>query len=183
MRREPTCPRCWQAFSPEDTIDRDRRDVVHLDCRRPRRLSLEERVLLCEYCWEHAVGECVLCARSFRPAELLSGRSGDMDLCPQCRQDLSDSVRAHLYHCAMLPAEVRRRAQEARAAAQKLVKLSGQLRDSADVLMREAAEVAVAALRAAMKESAAKAQRLALVPRALARSGSSSLTERVVNCC
>jgi hypothetical protein len=159
MRREPTCPRCGQAFSPEDTIDRDGRGVVHLDCRRPRRLSLEERVLLYEYCWEHAVGECVVCARSFRPDELLSGLSGDTDLCPQCRNDLSDSVRAHLYRCAMLPAEVRRRAQEARAAAQKLVKESGQLQDRADVLMREA-EVAVAALRAAMKQSASEALRL-----------------------
>ena len=158
MTPEPTCFRCWQVLSPEDTIDRDGRGVVHLDCRRPRRLSLEERVLLYEYCREHAVGECVLCARNFRPDELLSGLSGDTDLCPQCRNDLSDSVRAHLYRCAMLPAEVRRRAQEARAAAQKLVKESGQLRDTADVLMREA-EVAVAALRAAMKQSASEALR------------------------
>ena len=58
----------------------------------------------------------------------------------------------------MLPEEVRRRAQETRAVAPKLVKESGQLQDRADVLMREA-EVAVAALRAAMKPSAVDALR------------------------
>jgi hypothetical protein len=158
MESEPTCRRCWQVLSPADTIDHDGRGVIHLDCRRPRRLSLEERVLLYEYCWEHAVGECVLCVRSFRPDELLLGLSGDTDLCPGCRNDLTDSVRAHLYRCAMLPDEVRRRAQETRTASQKLVTQSGQLQDMADVLMREA-EVALAALRAAMKESASEALR------------------------
>jgi len=63
----------------------------------------------------------------------------------------------------MLPGEVRRRAREARAAAQRLVKNSHQLSDRADVLMREAeaglmedrkllqnARAAFAALREAM---------------------------------
>jgi hypothetical protein len=58
----------------------------------------------------------------------------------------------------MLPAEVRRRAQEAREAARTLVKESGQIGDRADVLMREA-EVAVAALRDAMKQSALESLR------------------------
>ena len=159
MEPEPTCPRCRQALSPEDTIDRDGGNVVHLDCRRPRRLSFEERALLYQYCWDHAVGECVTCARSFRPDEFLSGLLGDTDLCPQCRKDLTDSVRAHLYRCPMLPEEMRRRAQETRAVALKLVKESGQLQDRADVLMREA-EVAMAALRAVMKQSASEALRL-----------------------
>jgi hypothetical protein len=56
----------------------------------------------------------------------------------------------------MLPAEVRRRAQEIRAASQQLVKQSGQFHDRADVLMREA-EVAVALLRDAIKQSATEA--------------------------
>jgi hypothetical protein len=158
MEPEPTCPRCWQALSPDDTIDRDGDRVIHLDCRRPRRLSLEERAILYQYCWNHSVGECVSCARSFRPDELHFGLLSDMDLCPQCRKDLTDGVRAHLYRCAMLPEEVRRRAQETRAVAQKLVKESGQLQDRADVLMREA-EVAVAALRDAMKQSTTEALR------------------------
>ena len=46
----------------------------------------------------------------------------------------------------MLPAEMRQRAREARDAARRLVKHSGELQDNADVLMREA-EAAVAALR------------------------------------
>ena len=161
MTPEPTCPRCGQALSPEDTIDWDGRRVVHLDCGRPRRLSFEERALLYEYCWDHAVGECVSCARSFRPDEFLSGLLGNTDLCPQCRKDLTDGVRAHLYSCAMLPEEVRRRARETRAVTQKLVKQSSQLQDCADVLMREA-EVGVAALRAAMKQSASEALRLVI---------------------
>jgi hypothetical protein len=58
----------------------------------------------------------------------------------------------------MLPAAVRVRAQEIRAATQQLVKHAGQLRDRADVLMREA-EVAVALLRDAMKQSAVEGLR------------------------
>ena len=38
----------------------------------------------------------------------------------------------------MLPAEIRRRAQKVREAAQHLVKESQQLRDTSDVLIREA---------------------------------------------
>jgi hypothetical protein len=53
----------------------------------------------------------------------------------------------------MLPGEVRRRAREARAAAQRLVKNSHQLSDRADVLMREA-EAAIAALRETMRRVA-----------------------------
>jgi hypothetical protein len=52
----------------------------------------------------------------------------------------------------MLPEEVRLRAQEARAAARRLVKESGQLHDQSDVLMREA-EIATAALRATMRRA------------------------------
>jgi hypothetical protein len=58
-------------------------------------------------------------------------------------------VRAHVYACALLPEELRLRVQDARAAAQRLVKQSSQLHDHADVLMREA-EAAVAALRKTM---------------------------------
>jgi hypothetical protein len=153
MTPDATCLRCRQVISREDTVERQGDRVVHLDCRLPRRLSREERALLYQYCWDHTVGECVSCARSFRPDELHLGLFGDTDVCPQCRKDLTDNVRAHLYGCAMLPAEVRRRAQETRAAAQELVTQSGQPRDKADMRMREV-EVSVAALRDAMKQSA-----------------------------
>lgn len=68
-------------------------------------------------------------------ADLLSGRT---HLCPQCRRDLSEDVRSHVYGCAILPDEVRQKAQTLREVAQQLVKESRQLRNDADVLMREA---------------------------------------------
>jgi len=66
---------------------------------------------------------------------------------------MTDSIRAHLYGCARLPAKVRLRAQAAREAAQSLVKQSHQLTDTADVLIREA-EAAVYALRETIRQSA-----------------------------
>jgi galactokinase len=47
----------------------------------------------------------------------------------------------------MLPAEIRRRAQEVREAAQHLVKESQQLRDTSDVLIRDAEAALFARLR------------------------------------
>jgi hypothetical protein len=159
MEAEVACPRCSQVLSPGDTVECDGDRVVHLDCRLPRRLSREERALLFHYCSDHPVAECVPCARKFRQNKLLWGPlAGGTDRCPRCREDLTDSVRVHLYSCAMLPAEVRRRAQEIRAASQQLVKHAGQLPDRADVLMREA-EVAMALLRDAMKQSAVEGLR------------------------
>src|SRR5713101_7956501 len=131
------CPRCGQALSPEDTIVFGHGLLGHLDCRRPRVLSAEERTLLFIYCRDHQVAECVRCTGKFRLREVAS-----LDLlgirshgCPWCHTDLTDSIRAHLYGCAMLPVEVRRRAQAAREAARSLVKQSRQLSDAADVLL------------------------------------------------
>src|SRR5262245_43351458 len=135
---QPRCPRCQAAISQDDTIRLSGCSVAHLDCQRPRDLSREERILLFRYCWEHVVAKCVACDRSFKQhqlgVDLLAHRSY---LCPRCRTDLTESLRGHLYSCAMLPDEVRRRAQEAREAARRLVKDSAQLRDQAEVLMRE----------------------------------------------
>jgi len=58
-------------------------------------------------------------------------------------------MRGHIYSCAMLPEEVRRKAREARAAAGKLIK---QAADRADGLMREA-EAAIATLRETMRRT------------------------------
>src|SRR2546426_11179231 len=127
-------------ISPEDTIVFGHGLLGHLDCRRPRVLSAEERTLLFIYCRDHQVAECVRCTGKFRLREVAS-----LDLfgirshgCPWCHTDLTDSIRAHLYGCAMLPVEVRRRAQAAREAARSLVKQSHQLSDAADVRLREA---------------------------------------------
>jgi len=126
--------------------------LSHLDCQQPRILSAEERLLLFTYCRDHLMGKCIACAADFNLSDLALDVLGFLRYrCPRCRRDLTDSVRTHLYACAMLPEEVRRRAQGAREAAQALAKRSHQLRDSADVLIREA-EAALDALREAMLE-------------------------------
>lgn len=150
---ESKCSRCLQAISPDDTVQFRGDRLVHLDCQRPRDLSREERILLFRYCWGHAVAKCPACDQRFRQhqlgADLLGHRS---HLCPRCRTDLTESLRSHLYACAMLPEEVRLRAHEVRDAARRLTKHSSQLRDHADVLMREA-EAAIAALRETMQRT------------------------------
>jgi hypothetical protein len=153
-----TCPQCSLVISPEDTVVLGPRRLSHLNCRRPRVLSAEERALLFTYCRDHRVA-CITCSTSFYLSELAFDAVGNRaHLCPWCRRDLTDSIRAHLYGCAMLPAEVRRRAQASREAAQRLVKESRQLADTADVLIQEA-EAARNALRETMREVAGKSLR------------------------
>jgi len=136
---EVKCPLCNRSIVPGDSVFSGGGRLSHVNCQRPQTLTGDERALLFYYCANHTVARCEVCARSFRlgemTADLLGGRT---HLCPCCRRDLTEIVRAHLYSCAMLPAEVRRRAQALREAAQLLVKESRQLRDTADVLIREA---------------------------------------------
>ena len=147
-----TCPECSRPISPEDTIVFGRRLLGHLDCRRPRVLSAEERILLVIYCRDHQVAECVRCTRRFHLREVASLDLGVRSYkCPWCHTDLTDSIRAHLYGCTMLPGEVRYRARRAREAARSLVKQSPQLSDAADVRLREA-EAALHALRNAIRQ-------------------------------
>lgn len=144
------CAHCDREISPEQTFQVYGSQVAHLDCRKPRDLNNEERALLFTYCFDHAVTTCPTCSQEFRQYELASDLLGNRThLCPRCRMDLTERLREHLYGCTLLPAEVRRRAREARAAAQRLVKQSHELSDRADVLMREA-EAALAALRDVM---------------------------------
>ena len=148
---ESKCSRCQQLLSPDDTVTLDGNRVLHADCQRPRVLSQEERALLVTYCSKHVVVECPRCAQDFRQNELASDLVGGRSyLCPRCRVDLTERLRSHLYSCTTLPAEVRWKAREARAAARQLVKESDQLQDRADVLMRDV-EAAFAALREAMQ--------------------------------
>jgi hypothetical protein len=148
-----TCPQCSRPISADDTIVFTRRLLGHLDCRRTRVLSAEERFLLVIYCRDHSVAECVRCAGTFHLREVASIDQFGIRShgCPWCHTDLTDSIRVHLYGCAMLPVEVRRRAQAAREAARSLVKQSGQLSDRADVLLREA-EAALYALRDSLRQ-------------------------------
>jgi hypothetical protein len=147
------CLRCLQVISAEDTVQLVAGGMSHIDCRRPRDLSPEERALLYRYCWGHAAAKCTACAKNFRHVELAADFLGHRtNLCPQCRADLTESMRGHLYSCAMLPEEVRQRAREARDAASTLIKQSTQAADQADGLVREA-ESALAALRETMRRT------------------------------
>src|SRR5262245_31567815 len=132
-----TCPQCSQAISLGDTIVSTGGRLSHWRCRHPRALSADERALLFSYCLNHLVARCQGCARRFHLRQLAADLDGGLR-CSQCRRDLTDSVRAHLYGCAMPPGEVRRGAAAARAAARALVKWSKHPHDNADVLIREA---------------------------------------------
>ena len=146
------CPLCNRAISASDTVAFDGDRVVHLDCGRPRELNYEERVLLYQFCWEHAVAECDACRLRFRQHELAADLFGHRNhLCPKCRADLTASLRSHLYECMLVPKGVRARAADAREATRRLVKEAGQLTDRANVLMREA-EDAFDALRQTMRK-------------------------------
>ena len=148
---QPTCLRCQRSISSNDTIAFDGNQILHVDCRRPRDLSHEERALLFKYCFGHAVAECAACTQSFRHQELGSDLLGNRThLCPRCRTDLTEDLRTHLYTCAMLPRAVRFRAQEVREVSQKLIKESDRLSTVAFVLLAEA-EAAIAALRETMR--------------------------------
>ena len=144
------CPRCVQVISADDTVQLISDGMSHVDCLRPRDLGPEERALLFRYCWGHAAAMCTPCAKNFRHQELAADLFGHgTNLCPSCRADLTESMRGHIYSCAMLPEEVRRKAREARAAAGKLIK---QAADRADGLMHEA-EAAIATLRETMRRT------------------------------
>src|SRR5215470_1416292 len=149
QRAQPKCGRCEQTISANDAFSFDGDHLVHLDCGRPRTVSPEERALLFRHCFDHTVAECAACVQSYRQSELGSDLVNNrVHLCPKCRADLTESVRAHLYSCAMLPEELQRRLQAAREAVGKLIKRSAS--DPADVLKREA-EAAVSALRETMR--------------------------------
>ena len=134
-----TCHRCKEPITFDDTVSLDGERIGHLDCRRPRDLTYEERDLLFKYCLGHVVAVCEACGHSCKPQELAWDLLGKRSyLCPGCRAELTTVARTHLYSCAMLPSEVRRRAREAREATQKLVKQSQEIAARSDVLMREA---------------------------------------------
>ena len=127
-------------ISPEDTIVFGHGRLGHLDCRRPRVLSDEERTALFIYCRDHTVAQCLRCGEQFQLRQVTSLDSVGIRsyTCPWCRADLTESIRTHLYGCSILPAEVRRRLAMARDATRSLVKRRLQLQDAADVAMREA---------------------------------------------
>src|SRR5262245_40425850 len=134
------CAKCSQPIALTDIIEANNGHLSHIDCKRPKVLTPEERALVFVYCAGHVVARCPACDISYRYTELAADilGGGRTNMCPRCRQDLTEAIRAHLFRCAMLPSEVRLRAQAVREAAQHLVKESQQARDRADVLIREA---------------------------------------------
>jgi hypothetical protein len=132
--------RCWTCSRPialTEIIKSCDGHLAHVDCTRPASLTPEERALLFVYCSSHAVANCVACGLSLRLMELAADLGGRTNLCPQCRQDLTENARGHLFGCELLPDEIRRTAQELRETAQHLVKHTLLLRDTSDVLIRE----------------------------------------------
>ena len=150
------CSKCSEPIALSDVIESSDGRLSHMECQRPRMLTAEERALLFIYCFGHAAAYCLGCDQRFRMAELAADAlGGGTNLCPRCRKDLTQSARGHVYICAMLPAEVRLKAQAVREAAQRLVKESQQLRDNADVLIREA-EAALFERQRALREVMAR---------------------------
>src|SRR6059058_5244726 len=111
-----TCPQCSLTISPEDTLVFRFGILGHLDCRRPRVLSAEERTLLFVYCRDHQIAECARCTATFHLRQVASLDSFGIRTYGRrrCHTDLTESIRAHLYGCAMLPVAIRRGAQAAR---------------------------------------------------------------------
>jgi hypothetical protein len=133
------CPKCSRPIAVADVIESSAGRLVHLDCARAQGLTPEERTLLFIYCSDHHVAKCLPCGLQFEMLKLAADPlGGRTNLCPRCRTDLTASVRAHLFSCSVLPAEIQRRMQEVREAAQILVKRSQQLVDTSDVLIQEA---------------------------------------------
>src|SRR5262249_13008437 len=132
-----SCSKCSQPIALTDIIESNNGRLAHVDCKRPKVLTPEERALVFVYCSGHVVARCPTCDISYRYNELAAEMVGGSrtNMCPRCRQDLTEAVRSHLFRCAMLPAEVRSRAVALRAAAQHLVKQSQQARDTSDVLI------------------------------------------------
>ena len=152
------CSKCSQPIALTDIIESNNGHLSHVDCQRPHVLTPEERALVFVYCSGHVVARCPACDLSFRYAELAADILGGSrtNMCPRCRRELTEAVRAHLFRCAMLPSELRLRAQAVREAAQRLVKESQELRDTS--LIREAEATlfeSQRALRKAMAKSAA----------------------------
>jgi hypothetical protein len=151
------CAKCSQPIALTDIIESNNGHLSHVDCKRPHVLTPEERALVFVYCSGHVVARCPACDISFRYTELAADILGGSrtNMCPRCRRELTEAVRAHLFRCAMLPSEIRLRAQAVREAAQSLLRRSEQSRDNSDVLIVEA-EAALFEMQRALREAMSK---------------------------
>jgi hypothetical protein len=151
------CAKCSKPIALTDIIESHDGELSHVDCKRPQVLTREERALVFLYCSEHVVARCLPCYVSYRYTDLAAEMVGGSrtNMCPRCRQDLTEAVRAHLFRCATLPWEIRLRTKAVREASRHLVEQSQELRDQSDVLIREA-EVALSSSRRALREAMAR---------------------------
>jgi hypothetical protein len=133
------CSKCSRAIALTDAIQLVDGRLSHVECNRPSALTAEERQLAFVYCSHHAVTHCASCDREFRFSELSTDvlGGGRTNLCPRCRQDLTENVRAHVFRCMYVPFEIRSQAQAVREAALRLVRQS-LLADRSDALIRKA---------------------------------------------
>ena len=156
---ELMCTRCLRAISAQDVVESDGAAVAHVNCGRPRDLTHEERSLLYGYCWGHPI-VCRACGSALRLFQLDADPLDHYKRtrCPHCQAELLEAVREHIFDCPFPPDGLRRRARDTREIAQRLVKQAYELRDRAEVLMREA-EVSAAALRESARQSVAEAVR------------------------
>jgi DNA-directed RNA polymerase subunit RPC12/RpoP len=117
---ELTCTRCLRAISADDVVELDGAGVAHVNCRRPRDLTHDERSLLYGYCWAHPI-VCSACGWSFRLFELDADPLDHYKRtrCPHCEAELLELVREHLFACSLSPEALRRRAQETRETARR----------------------------------------------------------------
>ena len=65
------CRTCARALSPDDTIVFAYGVLSHLDCRRPRALSAEERTLLFIYCRDHHESDPAACPGEARQSRVV----------------------------------------------------------------------------------------------------------------
>jgi len=66
-------------------------------------LSSNERAIMIRCCHAHNVAFCRACAQSYRIQRLgVDWFQGKADLCPQCRADLTESIRDHLRSCELV---------------------------------------------------------------------------------
>jgi hypothetical protein len=105
-------------------------------------LTLSERVALVVQCSDHPFAACPECSETVTFAGVTTDAlRGDDDFCRACRTDLTAILRKHLAECTWIRVQVRQmreRAQETCANAEAVSKISAELRDRADLLMREA---------------------------------------------
>src|SRR5262249_951741 len=96
--------KCSQPIALTDIVESTDGRLSHVDCMRPSNLTSAERQLIYVYCFDHVVAECLACNGTYRSQQLgADAITGAPNMCPRCGQDLTDSIRAHLYGCAMAP--------------------------------------------------------------------------------